>query len=126
MQIAGTARRFDSQTINRAVLLNPVTKKPRFRLTDLGPDITANGINDRGQIVGTPAFLWQGGKLNFFPGGGSAQAINNVGRIVGSGSVGGQDTGVFWDLQGNMAPLETSGSRRGSLLPSTAPELRRG
>jgi uncharacterized membrane protein len=94
------------------VLLNPVTRLPRFRFTDLGNGFDARGINDRGEVVGNPAFLWQGGQLNFFPGGGSAYAINNAGRIVGTKSVGGIETAVFWDRQGNRAPLEKPDSTR--------------
>jgi uncharacterized membrane protein len=113
MQIAGVARRLDSVTVNRAVLLNPVTSKPRFRLTDLGANLTANGINDRGEIVGNPAFFWHGGQLKSLPGSGTAYAINNAGKIVGSGYVGAELTAVSWDRQGNMTPLETAGTRSG-------------
>lgn len=95
-------------------------------VTPLGPlptggynEISANGINDLGQVVGTlsgPAptpesnslesqFVWQDGKYTllpplpngdmYYPGGASVDAINNVGVIAGTSG----------DAQGFMAVL---------------------
>jgi probable HAF family extracellular repeat protein len=75
----------------------------------------ANGMNDRGQVVGNGydgntmvnAFVWQSGRMTGLgnlsgrSGGpyndSSAEAINNRGRIVGwSGSKSGRDHAVMW------------------------------
>jgi len=118
MQIAATGRRIDSSTISRALLLNAVTRRPRFRLTDLGPGVVPHGLGGRGEIVGEnngQAFIRQGGQVKTL-GPGAAWAINGPGRIVGAGYIGTLRSAVFWDSQGIMAPLEKGSSRVGCAL----------
>jgi probable HAF family extracellular repeat protein len=115
MQIAAIGRRSDSQTINRAVLLSAVTRRPSFRLTDLGPGVTPHRLGGRGQIVGESggqAFIRQGGQLKYL-GLGAAWGINGPGKIVGAGYIGSNQTAVSWDSKGAVAPLENGGSRLG-------------
>jgi probable HAF family extracellular repeat protein len=77
------------------------------------PDGSANGINDRGQVVGTSgswcktldhALLWEHGRVVHLPSLGGAmnneaQAINNEGQIVGHSDVSGDTTAhaVLWE-----------------------------
>ncbi|WP_027342709.1 HAF repeat-containing protein [Hamadaea tsunoensis] len=64
----------------------------------------ANGINAVGQVVGTPAFVWQNGSLAFLPGlpgqpsGAAATAINIRGQVTGAAAVTGPSNthAVLW------------------------------
>jgi hypothetical protein len=69
----------------------------RGRLTDIPrpaglPDATllqSTGINDRGEVVGTDGFRWDGRTVSILPGGTQPADIDDRGRIVGF--VGGPD-----------------------------------
>jgi uncharacterized membrane protein len=78
-------------------------------LTVLIPGVIPNGANDEGQIVGTSAggtpYLWQNGVLTTLPSlpgllaFGTAQAINDLGQIVG-------EVGGFPVVWMNGSPVE--------------------
>lgn len=73
-----------------------------FTVTDLGPNVIPEAINDRGQVTGgancptcgpnQQAFLWSpstglidiGGSVNDFLGGSDAFGLNNLGEVVGT------------------------------------------
>lgn len=100
-------------------------------LTDLGTlggtDCSAIAINNRGQVVGesltasgaTHAFLWQHGKLSdlndLLPANSgwelvTALYINDAGRVVGVGNLGGMSQWFILDLPaGNTAPIAVAG-----------------
>ena len=64
--------------------------------------VIPNAINDRGQIVGSAGtpFVWQNGTTTSLPlivgVGGTAQAINDLGEIVGSEDDNGGGTALLW------------------------------
>ena len=94
-------------------------------LGTLGGDYTmANAVNPAGQVVGwSPigscrrnrcpplhAFLWENGSmqdLGTLPGGTSSSAwgINDLGLVVGDGSIGGNGRAWFWTAQCGMVAL---------------------
>lgn len=113
MQIAATALIRGDPTVVRAILLNPVTRKYRFRIVDLGQGVNPMSINRAGEIVGAVgnrAFLWHGGKMRWTASAESvANAINGAGTSVGWAEVGGVSQAVLWSSQGIMALLTGPG-----------------
>jgi probable HAF family extracellular repeat protein len=79
---------------------------------DLGANLgLARGINAVGQVVGSPAYVWQAGSVRFLPGFPSAgaaiaNAINISGQVVGSASAGNNLLAVRWQ-NGNPVTLGT-------------------
>jgi probable HAF family extracellular repeat protein len=97
-----------------------------YQVVDLGTlggtRSTAQGINDRGQVVGwskdeagrTQAFLWQNGTmagLGFLPGGTSsvANAINNDGAVTGYSYVSPTNYHAFLYISNNLTDIGTLG-----------------
>ena len=87
-----------------------------------GTSSVAQGVNDRGQVVGwsldadgrTQAFFWQNGTmtgLGFLPGGTSsvANAINNNGEITGNADVSPTNFHAFLYASNNLVDLGTLG-----------------
>jgi probable HAF family extracellular repeat protein len=113
---------------------SPVAPRFRFTVTDLGTlggtESHAEGINNRGQVVGGAwtggdkpghAFLWDGvrGMRDLGTLGGpssSAQAINDAGQIVGGSDVPCQDSlgdehAFLWEAGRGMQDLGSLGTR---------------
>jgi probable HAF family extracellular repeat protein len=105
------------------------TQIPLFAFTDLGvlegyANGNANGVNDRGQVVGSvwrragdlslpseEAFLWEDGQMRGLgvlePWGeySRAAAINNLGQVVGEGDNPSFHSASFWEEEGILRDL---------------------
>ena len=102
-RVAGGQRPADSEDGPLAIVYDTAGNP-----TELGTSTqtlyAATGINARGQVVGSPAFVWQNGSLTLLPvlpggQGGAANGINAAGTIVGTvsrtGPLGGLDAAVW-------------------------------
>ncbi|MEY9910207.1 putative HAF family extracellular repeat protein [Catenulispora sp. MAP12-49] len=102
-RVAGGQRPADSEGSPEAILYD-TAGNPTELSTPTQTLGAATGINARGQVVGGPAFVWQNGTLTMLPvlpggQGGSANAINVSGTIVGTvgrtGTLGGLDAALW-------------------------------
>ncbi|GAA2050500.1 hypothetical protein GCM10009839_66240 [Catenulispora yoronensis] len=102
-RVAGGQRPADSEGSPEAILYDTAGNPTELSTPTQTLD-AATGINARGQVVGSPAFVWQNGTLTMLPllpggQGGSANAVNVSGTIAGDvsrpGPVGGLDAAVW-------------------------------
>ena len=102
-RVVGGQRPADSEGSPLAILYD-TAGNPTELSTPTQSLNAATGINARGQVVGSPAFVWQNGTLTMLPvlpggQGGSANAVNVSGTIVGAvartGTLGGLDAAVW-------------------------------
>lgn len=63
----------------------PASAVPMYSVTDLGP-VYPHGINESGQITGSPGFVYDSGVRKDIPGSSNSYGINDIGQVVGSAS----------------------------------------